>query len=154
MNWDVETACDASLTGKIDDTIWVIHARKNNRIAITFDELKAQQGKKISRELRSNGGRIIRIQGGPEQNTYRSVGKLLFHYQDWYPFLSQNDGISVVSDVRTASCRNYTPEEYHHHYHRTDAEQFEKYLEGRKHKPYRPRGRKKRPHSDSQGLLT
>ncbi|MBN1226781.1 MAG: DUF5615 family PIN-like protein, partial [Deltaproteobacteria bacterium] len=50
LGWDIETAKDAGLTGKIDDTIWVIHARSNHRISLTFDELSKKQGEDISRE--------------------------------------------------------------------------------------------------------
>ncbi|MFC2008164.1 hypothetical protein ACFLT0_00610, partial [Chloroflexota bacterium] len=145
---------DAKLTGKINDVVWVIHARKHNRISITFDELKAKQGEEVSHELRLNGGRIIRIQGGPEQDKYRAVGKLLFHYPEWHPFLTDNNGVSVIADVRIQSCRNYTPREYHHKYHPTDAEQFTEYLKAWRHKPYKPRPRKRNPPSDDQGLLT
>lgn len=154
LGWDVETAQDAGLTGKIDDVVWVVHARQHNRIGITFDELKAEQGEKISQELRLNGGRIIRIQGGPEQNKYRTVGKLLFHYPEWYPFLNNSNGVSVIADVRTQSCRNYTPEEYHHKYHPTNAEQFTEYIRAWRQKPYKPRPRKRKPPPDEQGLLT
>ena len=56
LGWDVETAEDAVLTGKIDDTIWVVYARQRDRIAITFDELKAEQGARVSCELRLRGG--------------------------------------------------------------------------------------------------
>jgi hypothetical protein len=151
LGWDVETAQDAKLTGKIDDVDWVIHAREHNRIGITFDELKAQQGEKVSKELRLNGGRIIRIQGGPEQDKYRAVGKLLFHYSQWHPFLINNDGVSVISDTKL--CRNYTPEEYHHKYHPIDAEQFTEYIRTWKQKPYRPRPQKEKPPPKEQGLL-
>ncbi|MBA7505275.1 hypothetical protein ES706_03941 [subsurface metagenome] len=154
LGWDIETAQQANLTGKIDDVAWVIYAREHNRIAITFDELRAEQGERVARELRQNGGHIIRIQGGPEQDKYRAVGKLLFHYPDWYPFLTNNNGVSIIADVRTASCRNCTPEEYHQKYHPTDAEQFNRYLKKRKLRPYKPRPRKRKPPPDEQSILT
>lgn len=152
LKWDVETALEAHLTGKIDDVVWVIYAREHDRIGITFDKLRAEQGEKIARELRLNGGQVIRIQGGPEQYKHRAVGKLLFHYPEWCPFLTSNNGVSVISDVRTASCRNYTPEEYHQKYHHTDAEQFTDYLKKRRDRPYRPRPRKKKIASEQQPL--
>jgi hypothetical protein len=152
LGWDIETAQQANLTGKIDDVVWVIYARKHNRIGITFDKLRAEQGEKVARELRLNGGHVIRIQGGPEQNEYRAVGKLLFHLPEWYPFLTSNNGVSVISDVRTASCKNCTPEVYHQKYHHVDAEQFTEYLKKQKQKPYRPRPRKKKIAPEQQPL--
>jgi len=154
LGWDVETAQQAGLTGKIDDVVWIRYAKKHGRIAITFDELKGQQGEKVSRELRQRGGNVLRVQGGPEQNKYRAVGKLLFHYPEWYPFLSASDGVSVISDVRRQSCRSYTPEQYHQHCHPVDAEQFTEYLKSRRQrKPYRPRKRKTKPPDAAQEPL-
>ena len=144
MGWDIETAKQAGLTGKIDDVVWVKYAREHKRISLTFDELRAEQGIRVTRELRLYGGQIIRLQGGSDQNKYRAVGRLLFYYPDWYPFLSKSDGISVISDVRNQVCKNFTPEAYHQKYHRTDAEQFKVYLGKRIKKPYKHRPRKKK----------
>lgn len=132
------------MTGKINDVVWVKHARKHRRISITFDELTAKQGEEVSQELRLRGGKIIRLQGGPEQDKYRALGKLLFHYPDWYPFLFTNNGVSVIADIRIQSCKNYTPEKYHQKYHPIDAVQFTEYLEKRSRRPYKPRPRKKK----------
>ena len=144
LGWDVETAEDADLTGSINDVVWVVHAREQGRIGITFDELRAEQGVKVCHELRKRGGKIIRIQGGPEQDKYRSIGKLLFHYPDWYYFLSYNDGVSVISDIGKQNCRNCTPEKYHQTYHKTDAEQFEKYIESKKQRRLKRKKRKRK----------
>lgn len=154
LGWNVETAQEASLTGKIDDVVWVRYARNHDRIAITFDELRAEQGVKISRELLRKGGRIIRIQGGPEQDKYRAVGKLLFHYPDWHPFLNENNGVSIIADVRTASCNNYTPGQYHQRFYSTRAKQFIKYLQKRRQRPYKSRPRKRKPLPDELSLFT
>ncbi|MGD0794514.1 MAG: hypothetical protein ABR958_02815 [Dehalococcoidales bacterium] len=155
LKWDVKTAKEANLTGKIDDTVWVVYARKHNRISITFDELQKEQGIRISHELRRRGGKIIRLQGGPQQNTYRAIGKLLFHYPTWYTFFEKenNNGVCVISDIRQR-CSTFTPEQYHQKFHPTDAEQFNQYLEKRKHKPFRPRKRKRKPAPIEQQPLT
>ena len=145
LGWDVETAWQAKLDGKINDVKWVKYARKKDRIAITFDEFKASQGVKIAHEWRLHGGKIIRVSGGPQQDRFRAVGKLLFHYPDWYPFLLDSEGISIIADVRKQSCHNYTPEEYHQKIDSTDSEQFTKYLEKRRHRPYHRRKRKHKP---------
>jgi len=151
LGWDVESAEQAGLTGKIDDVKWVIHARKCNRVGVTFDELRARQGEKVSRELRRHGGKVLRINGA--YNPFRAIGKLLYHYSDWHPFLRNNDGVSVLSDVRPQGCKNYTPEEYHLHYHRIDAVLFAGYLEKRKSRPYRPRKRKYCPPPEDQSTF-
>ena len=145
LGWDIETAEEAGLTGKIDDTKWVKHARRYRRISITFDELRAGQGARIALELRRYGGKIIRVQGGPEQDKYRAVGKLLFHFPDWYPFLVANDGVSIIADIRKQSCRNYTPEQYQQSFYPIEAEQFTQYLKTRKHRPFHHRKRKRKP---------
>lgn len=44
LGWDIETAYEAGLAGKHDDVVLVAHARQNNRIYVTFDDFKGQQG--------------------------------------------------------------------------------------------------------------
>jgi hypothetical protein len=131
LGWDVETAKHAKLDGKINDTIWLIYSRKNERIGITCDELKAEQGEEVSRELRKHGGKIIRINGS--QNEYHLIGKLLYHYPCWYKYfvVEKNNGVSVISELKENGCINYSPVEYHQHFHQTDAIQFNEYLEKR-----------------------
>src|SRR4030043_2119479 len=114
LGWDIETAEDAELIGTIDDTIWVKHARKGKRIGLTFDELKANQGVKVSRELRRRGGKIIRINSAG--NPYWAIGKLLYHYPEWMDFFKENDGVAVISEPKPQGCKCYTPEEYHQHF--------------------------------------
>ena len=153
LEWDIETAWEANLAGKINDVKWVKYARRKDRIAITFDEFKAEQGVQIAQELRLRGGKIIRISGGPEQNPYRAVGKLLFHYPEWHPFLLTNDGICIISDVRVQSCHIYTPEQFHQRIDPLGAEQFTQYLEKRKRRPYHRRKRRVRLPPPEQGKL-
>lgn len=143
IEWDIETAKQAKLTGKIPDVIWVIHARDNHRIGITFDELRAKQGLEIASELQLRGGKVIRIQGGPSQHPFRAIGKLLFHYEEWGNFFEESDGLCVISDTNRP-CRMCTPEEYLQIYHHLNAEQFKTYLNEYKKRPYVKRKRKAR----------
>lgn len=152
LGWDVKTAQQAGLTGKIPDVKWVIYARKHHRIAITFDELRGQHGEEVSRELRRRGGKIVRVSGSSDP--FRSIGKLLYHYPNWYRFLKDNNGVSVIHDINPQRCKNFTPEEYHHTCHPTDAKLFEEYLKKRRKRPYHPRKRKQHPADPSQGMLT
>lgn len=154
LNWNIETAKDAKLTGKIDDTIWIIYARKHNRIGITFDELQKEQGIKVIREIRKHGGKVIRLQGGPEQNKYCAFGKLIYHYKTWHNFfdIENNNGVCVIGDIDPQHCKTYTPELYHQKYHPVDAKQFTDYLNKRKTRIYKPRKRK--PHIPPKDQIT
>lgn len=152
LGWDIQTAQDVGLTGKIDDVEWVIHSRKVNRIAITFDELKAEQGVIISRELRRRGGKIVRVNG--RLNDYKAIGKILYHFLEWYPFLIENDGVAVLGETKPQGCTCYTPEEYHQHYHLKDSQKFaSEYLKNKKIKnisPKKKRQRKPPPENQSR----
>ena len=141
------------MNGKIPDVRWVIHAREQHRIGITFDELRAEQGLDIASEMKLRGGKLIRIQGGPEQHPYRSVGKLLFHYEDWRNFFVVHDGVCVISDTNRP-CRNCIPEEYIQRYHRLNIKQFNEYLTEYKKRPYKKRKQKPKPVADEQQPLT
>ena len=152
LGWDIETAYEAGLAGKHDDVDLLVHARQNNRIYVTFDELKGQQGPRVARELRRNGGKIVQIRGGADKDKYRITGKLLFHYPDWYPFLTTKNGVSVIADIKK-DCVNYTPKQWHQKFHKVDANQFTPYIIRRSQRPYRPRPRKRKPPPSEQGLL-
>lgn len=152
LGWDIETANEAGLAGKINDTKWVVHSRQQKRIAITFDELKAKQGEQVSRELRRHGGKIVRINHA--SNEYHAIGKILYHFKDWYPFLTEYDGVCVISDTGPQGFKKYNPEEYHQHYHPNDAQLFTAYLEKHKNRPYKPRSKKPKPILDNQPHLS
>jgi len=152
LGWDVETANEAGLAGKVPDYKLVHYATQWKRIFLTFDQLRAEAGIRVARELRQNGGKVIKIMGGPDQNPYRAVGKLLFHYPEWESHLNAKNGVSVISDTKQ-SCKNYTPRQYHQKYHPTDANQFEKYLAKRKAKHPRKKRIKKATLSDQAPLL-
>jgi hypothetical protein len=152
LDWDVETAKQAKLTGKMPDVVWVIYARDNHRIGITFDEIRAKQGLDIASELKLRGGKVIRIQGGPAQHPFRAIGKLLFHYEDWNQFFNECDGVCVISDTNKP-CRNCTPEQYIQFYHHLNTEQFNKYLNEYKKRPYIKRRRNPPPIADEQQPL-
>lgn len=92
LGWDVETAYQARLAVKTLDVNLLIYARGHDRIYVTFDDLAGEEGERVGRELRKNGGNIIQIHGGADQDKYRIVGKLLFHYPEWYPFQVKCDG--------------------------------------------------------------
>ena len=47
-------------------------------------------------EVYHNGGKIIQIGGGPDQDPYKSLAKLLMHMQEWLEWFKENDGIVIV----------------------------------------------------------
>ena len=106
--------------------------------------MRAKQGLDIASELKLRGGKVIRLQGGPGQHPYRAIGKLLFHYEGWYKFLSDCEGVCVISDTNRP-CRTCTPEQYVHRYHRLNTEQFNQYLDEYKKRPYIKRKQKPKP---------
>ena len=95
LGWDIQTAYEAGLAGKNVDVPYITHARKEQRIFLTFDDLRAEHGVQVAQELRLNGGKVIRVAGGPGQDDYRALGKLLFHYPEWQPFLDTQSGVAV-----------------------------------------------------------
>jgi hypothetical protein len=147
LGWDIETAHEAKLDGKVKDVNLLIYARGHDRIFLTFDKLDGEEGENVGRELRTNGGNIIQIHGGAEQSKYRAIGKLLFYYPEWYPFQVKCDGVSVISDIKH-NCINYPPEGWHHKFHKLDAEQFTAYLKKQKTKLYKRRPRKRKISSE------
>jgi hypothetical protein len=152
LGWDVRTACDEGLAGKVGDDKLVHRATELDRIFITLDELRAQHGKDVARELRTNGGKVIQIKGGTGQHPYKALGRLLFHFIEWEQFLHVKDGVVVISDIGH-NCMTYTPRRYHHRFHQTDVKQFEQYLAKRRRKLVRPRGRRKKAALNGQPFL-
>ena len=115
--------------------------------------MRAKQGLDIASELKLRGGKVIRLQGGPGQHPYRAIGKLLFHYEGWYKFLSDCEGVCVISDTNRP-CRTCTPEQYVHRYNRLNTEQFNQYLDEYKKRSYIKRKRKPKPIAMEQPPLT
>jgi hypothetical protein len=153
LGWDIETAREAKLEGKVADYKLLRHARENNRIYVTFDELKGEHGHAVGKELRRRGGSMVQIHGGADQNKFRIVGKILFHFPEWYPFRIKKDGVSVISDTKN-NCQDYSPEEWRRKINHKKAEQFTRYLKRIKNKPYKPRGHRKKQSSILQSRLT
>ncbi|MBI4322304.1 MAG: hypothetical protein HY675_27745 [Chloroflexi bacterium] len=148
LEWDVQTAHEAGMAHKIVEDQLVHYATTQERIFLTFDELRGEHGERVSRELRENGGKVIKVGGGPAQDPYRAVGKLLFHYPVWHAFFNAQDGVAAVEDLK--GCKTFRPDEYHHKYHSTDARQFDAYLEARKKQTRARPKRKKKPADPSQ----
>ena len=100
LGWDVVTVYQYDLQYEKDDAVILRKATELDRILITFDYLRGEQGVRIARELRDQGGQLIRISGGPDQPVLRALGKLLFHHERWLPWFAANEGRVVISDTR------------------------------------------------------
>ena len=70
-------------------------------VLISFDKMKRKGvGIKMQEEIRDNGGKLLTISGGPEQELERAVGRILFQAPEWRKLLGQHDGWFHVSDAR------------------------------------------------------
>ena len=80
-----------------DDTAILKWARRRRRIMVCHDKFRDGQTRiKLFQEVYTNGGRIIRIGGKPDQPPLTSLGKILVHRRDWLDFFSENDGMVLV----------------------------------------------------------
>jgi hypothetical protein len=103
VDWDVRTAYEEGTEGEADDSRHIIHSRDLERVFMTFDLLRGQSGARVAAELILRGGKVVQIRNGPEQPLMKALGRLLFHYPEWQPFLVKRDGVAVVSDIRNHS---------------------------------------------------
>ena len=104
-----------------------IHARDLGRVFLTFDQLRGQSGARVAAELILRGGKVVQIRNGPEQPLMKALGRLLFHYPEWQPFLVKRDGVAVVSDIRN-HCKLYTPHGYSQTIRDLNRPHFDEYL--------------------------
>ena len=99
IDWDVRTAFEEGTEGEADDSQHIIHSRDLGRVFVTFDLLRGQSGARVAAELILRGGKVVQIRNGPGQPLMKALGRLLFHYPEWQPFLAKGDGVAVVSDI-------------------------------------------------------
>ena len=119
IGWDVHTSLEEGRSRGIEDHIWsstsdaqqLAAARDLGRILFSFDDFKGKDGAEVAAELKLNGGRIILVSVGPEQPPYRALAKLLWHYDEWTEFLSDQDGVVLLRDLRQTP-ELYTVDDY------------------------------------------
>lgn len=74
-------------------------ARRRRYILVCHDKFKDRQTRiELYPEIYHRGGKIIQIGGGPSQDCYTSLGKLLLHRQKWVEFFREHDGIVIVHE--------------------------------------------------------
>lgn len=72
-------------------------ARKNGYILVCHDKFKDRQTRvELYPELYLRGGQIIQIGGGPSQDPYTALGKLLVYRNTWVDWFKGNNGIVIV----------------------------------------------------------
>ena len=81
------------------DTAILRWARRHRRILVCHDKHKDRETQlELFPEIYRNGGKVIRIGGGPGQDIYTSPGKILLHRQKWLKWFQTNDGIVTVHE--------------------------------------------------------
>ena len=152
VGWDVRTVYEEETEGEADDSRHIIYARSLERVFMTFDLLRGQSGARVAAELILRGGKVIQIRNGPQQPLMRALGRLLFHYPEWQPFLAKTDGVALVSDIRNP-CRMYTPRQYSQSIRNIDRPHFDEYLRGWEAKGGLPTRRRRRKSIPQQAQM-
>jgi hypothetical protein len=147
LGHEVTTAHEQNLDQEKDDSKLVARAHVLGAVFLTFDDLRAQSGMRVAREIAVNGGRAIRIGGGPDQPDERALGRLLFHWPEWYPKLKRNDGLVEISDIKQ-SIRWYPRGRIRMRVRPIDQPAFDEYLREREAARKKPLKRSRRRRRD------
>ena len=76
-------------------------ARRHRSFYVCHDKFSDKQTRlEIYPEIYDHGGKVIQITGGPQQNVYTSLGKLLVHREKWVEWFQSNEGIVTLSMER------------------------------------------------------
>ena len=118
LGWTVRTSLEEGRLRDVEDHVWseisdaqqLSVAREHKRIFIAFDEFKGKDGAEVAAELQLHGGWIIQISRGPNQPLYRSLAKLLWHFDQWMDFFQTQQGVVILRDLR--NMKTYTIEQY------------------------------------------
>ena len=148
IEWEVETVYEHGIATEPNDAVLVKYAHEKGMVFVTFDDLRGDQGFRVTREISQNGGRMIQIAGGPQQPVTRCAGKLLLHYENWHPFLEKNDGRANLKDARPAKMIHR--DEMNEHWTRLPQEQFEEYLQNRRAAKTKPITKRKKKVPEEQ----
>ena len=100
VGFDVELAIrtDANVSNDTDLLKW---ARENGYILVCHDQHRDANTKaSLFPELNSNGGRILRLMGGPDQDLVHLLGKILYRRKSWAKFFGNSSGIFTISETK------------------------------------------------------
>ncbi len=109
VGFDVVFAPEITEVNIHDDTDIVKWARRHRRYLVCHDKFKDKQTRlKLYFEVFENGGQVIQINGGPQQDPTTSLGKILVNRENWLGFFHEyEDGIVRLS---THSVKTYPPD--------------------------------------------
>lgn len=142
LGHEVTTAAEQELHKTKDDGQLVAWARTFDHILITFDELRAEGGLRVAQEIKADGGKVIRIGGGPEQEPEHALGKLLFHWHTWNTYFAEDDGLVQIGDLQRIKW--YPRSEIEIRVRKVDRPAFDEYVRHRQEAKQRPLKRSKR----------
>ena len=125
LNWSAISVTQIGLTG-LSDVDQLIFGRANDMILLTCDQFRGQGGLALRAELRTNGGKIIRITGGPQQPPHEAIAKLLIRFNQWHARLVEEDGVVIITGM-SSKLEFRTPQEFAARLKRTHAQQLTGY---------------------------
>jgi len=148
LGHEVTTAAEQGLHKEKDDARLVAWARIHNHTFITFDHLRGYSARDVAQEIKLNGGRVILIGGGPEQEPERALGKILYHWQTWSGYFEQEDGLVQISDLKKP--KFFPRSEIEYRVRGMDRPLLQEYVRERQEARKRPLKRSKRRKADPQ----
>ena len=85
-------------------------ARERDRMLVCHDKHRDGHTRiRLFEEIHSNGGRILRIGGRPDQSPITSTGMIMVHRQQWMLFFEEHQ--SGIAIVHRTGCRFNTPQD-------------------------------------------
>ena len=109
LDWQIKSVHDFERSNE-SDVEQLKFARSNGYILLTMDRLRGETGKLIGAELRSQGGQILIVSGGPEQDVYRALAKLLYLREEWFELFET--GIAVIQLGDGGRIKKYAADEF------------------------------------------
>lgn len=89
-----------------NDTAIAKYAKRHGRILVCHDRHKDEPTRySLYQEIYHNGGQMIEIKGGSQQNVFECLGKFLIHRERWVDFFHDNEGIFVIKSDNKVACR-------------------------------------------------
>ena len=80
-----------------NDTACLKWARRHRRILLCHDKHRDRDTRaELYPEIYRGGGRVIQISGGPGQDIYTSLGKLLLRREQWGEWFKEHQGIVTI----------------------------------------------------------
>ena len=92
-----------------NDTAILRWARRYGYILVCHDKHRDNKTRlELYTEVYRNGGKIIRMGGGTDQDPLVELGRILLHLDEWREFFAENDGMVVVGKTGAKLCPSHT----------------------------------------------